>query len=85
MMSLIQPLWLSTLNDKCLKVKIYASLSNLVTAQGDQLHSTLCEIIAQHLHPGRSVRLICLFESSSSTCPIQWYTLGCSQQGERIG
>ena len=43
---------------KMSKVKVCASLSNLVTAQGDQLHSTLCEIIAQHLHPGRSVRLI---------------------------
>merc|ERR1719394_847259 len=26
---------------------------HLVTAQGDQLHSTLCEIIAQHLHPAQ--------------------------------
>merc|ERR1719323_1528046 len=36
-------------------IRVHHSVQSvhLVTAQGDQLHSTLCEIIAQHLHPAQ--------------------------------
>ena len=61
------------------------ALKHLVATESNQLDSTLCKVIAQHLNPGEFNvhwrKPLILF----ITCQAQWCRLECSQQGGRRG